>query len=371
MSDPPRAGSGPRLSLRVFYAMALVVLAGAGTLILVSLMLGPAIFHRHLSEAGIADAAVNSHVEEGFALAALISTGVGVLAATAVAAVGAMLVARRLSQPIAVASQTAATLAAGDYSARMESPRMGPELAELADSVNSLAARLEETEGTRIRLMSDLAHELRTPVASIEATVEAITDQVLPADAETLATLTDQAERLTRLIDDLAAVSRAEERSFRLDIETVDLLELARASAAAANAGYVRAGVTLQVVAGPPATVRADRARLGEVLDQLLSNSLHHTRPGDQVTIAVRSLGPSSQLTVTDTGSGFDPAEAERIFGRFYRADPARANQAGTGIGLTIARALVQAQGGTLTATSPGPGKGAQLAISLPAATER
>ena len=241
--DAP-AGAGPRLATRAFWAMVLVVLAGAGTLLVVSLLLGPNVFHRHLDQAGVlADSDLTRHIEEAFAVAALISTGVGVLAALAVAAAGSLLVSRRLTDPIALTASTTARLAAGDYTARVEQPRMGPELAALTDSVNALAQRLEDTERARIRLMADLAHELRTPLAAIEATVEAIADRVLPADNQTLATLSGQSQRLSRLIDDLASVSRAEERSFRLTITTVSAAEVARSSAASAAARFAQSGV--------------------------------------------------------------------------------------------------------------------------------
>lgn len=367
--DTGTAAAGPRLASRVFWAMVLVVLAGAGTLIAVSVMLAPAMFHRHLDQAGVrTQSNVTAHVEEAFAVAALVSTGAGVLAALAVAAAGSALVARRLTGPIAQTAHAAGLLAAGDFAARVEQPRMGPEMAGLADSVNALAERLEDTERSRIQLMTDLAHELRTPLASIEATVEAITDHVLPADDQTLATLTDQAQRLSRLIDDLALVSRAEERSFHLTIDTVNAGELVRAAAQAAAAGFARGGVQLHVADGPAVDVRADADRVGEALDQLLANSLHHCRPGDRVSIAVSRHGRSAHLTVTDTGSGFDPEDSEDLFQRFYRADPARGNPTGSGIGLTVARALIEAQGGTLTAQSPGPGGGATFTITLPTA---
>lgn len=365
-SAPP-SGTGPRLATRVFWAMVLVVLAGAGTLLAVSLLLAPTVFHRHLDQAGVLqDPAVTGHVEEAFAVAALASTGIGVLAALAVAAFGSWLVARRLTDPIAATALTAGRLAAGDYSARVEEPRLGPELGALTESVNGLAQRLEDTEQSRIRLMADLAHQLRTPLASIEATVSAIADHVLPADDATLATLTDQSRRLSRLIDDLASVSRAEERAFHLAISSIDAVTVARAATTAAAPSFARAGVALHGPDGPPVQVLADPDRLGEVLAELLANSLRHCRAGGHVTVTAARRGRTADITVFDTGSGFDPAQAERIFQRFYRADPALGNPTGSGIGLTVARALIEAQHGTLTADSPGTEAGAHFTVSLP-----
>ena len=366
VAAPPR-GAGPRLATRVFWAMVLVVLAGAGTLLVVSLLLAPTVFHWHLDQAGmLTDSDVSDHVEEAFAVAALASTGAGVLAALAVAAAGSLLVARRLTDPIALTANTTRRLAAGDYTARIEQPQMGPELAALTESVNALAQRLEDTERSRIQLIADLAHELRTPTASIQATVEAIADRILPADDETLATLSDQSQRLSRLIDDLASVSRAEGRAFRLTLTTTDAVEAARAAATAGAARFARAGVTLHAPEGPPLNVLADPDRLGEVLDELLANSLHHCGDGDAVTITAARRGATADITVTDTGSGFDPNQAEQLFQRFYRADPAHGNPTGSGIGLTVARALIEAQHGTLTAGSPGDGAGAHFTLSLP-----
>lgn len=371
-STPADAGpdaapdTGPRLATRVFAAMGLVVLAGAGTMLVVSLLLAPAVFHRHLEQAGVVgDSAVSAHVEEAFAVAALASTLIGVTAALAVAAGGSLLVARRLTEPITQVAETTGRLAGGDFTARVEQPRMGRELAELAESVNTLAQRLQETEHSRSQLLADLAHQLRTPLASVEATVEAIADHVLPADDETLATLTAQSRRLSRLVDDLTTVSRAEERAFAITVGPVDVVAVARTTTTAAAARFAQAGVTLIATGDTPITALADAHRLGEVLDELLANALHHCAPRDRVTVQVARVGHTVTVSVTDTGSGFDPAQADQIFQRFYRADPARGNPTGSGIGLTVARALVEAQGGTLTGHSDGPGTGAVFTLTL------
>lgn len=359
-------GAGPSLRVRIFGAMALVVLAGAGTLMVVSLIVAPGVFYRHLQEAGVAqEPTVTTHVADGFALATIVSTAVGVVIAGAVAAAMAILVSRRIATPITTTASAAARLASGDYSAHVDDPRMGPELSDLTASVNALAARLESTEQGRIRLMADLAHQLRTPMASITATVEAITDGVLPADDTTLTTLTDNATRLSRLIDDLALVSRAQERAFLVHADTVDLTSLAQACTDAAQARFTAAGVTVSVTASDPIYTRADPDRIGEVISQLLDNALQHSHPGDTVTLATRRQDTNAVLTVSDTGDGFHPEESEAIFRRFYRADASESGT-GSGIGLTIAQALVTAHGGTITAHSTGRGHGATFTVSLP-----
>lgn len=362
-----REARSPLLRTRILGAMALVVIAGAGTLMVGSLLLAPAIFYNHLEQAGTSrDEVLAAHVDEGFATAIVVSTVVGVTMSAIVAAAMATLVARRISRPVAVAARATTQLANGDYSARVPPARMGPELESLSTGINALAERLETSEGTRIRLMSDLAHELRTPIAAIDATVEAITDGVLPADERALSSLTGNAQRLSRLVDDLASVSRAEERAFRLELGDVDLCDLARQSIAttAVLAASKDVRVTGPIGAGP--RVLADPDRIIEVIGQLLDNALHACTDGGSIVVATSSGETTAALTVTDSGVGFAPEEANRIFQRFYRARPANSGDGGSGIGLTIAASLVAAHHGTLTATSAGPGAGATFTMTLP-----
>ena len=362
-------GEGPGLGVRVFGVMGLVVLAGAGTLLVFALLLAPAVFHQHLADAGIDQGGpVAQHVNEGFAIAILTAIAVGILSAVLVAAAMAAVVARRVTAPIAETARTAERLASGDYSARTTSPGLGPELASLTRAVNALAERLESSERARLRLLTDLAHELRTPLASLDATVEAISDGVLPADDETLATLREQSRRLSHLVDDLSALSRADEHAFRVSTSPVDLVAAAGTAASMAAARYTAARVVLRSPDHGPVVAVADPDRVVEVLGQLLDNALRHCREGDTVSISVSRLGNLATLEVADTGAGFDPAEAEDIFRRFHRAGSSPDPALGGGIGLTIARALVEAQGGTLTARSDGPGRGATFIVTLPAA---
>lgn len=359
---------GPTLRVRVFGVMGLVVLAGAGTLLLVALLSAPTLFYRALSAAGVdQNTELASRIHQGFATATLVSIAAGVAAATLVAAAMSILVARRITRPITDAATAAERLAAGDYSARATSSRMGPELATLTSSVNTLARRLESSERARQQLMADLAHELRTPLTSIDATVEAIADGILPADRETLGTLTDQARRLDRLIDDLNAVSRADEHAFRVSTRRADIPDIVHQAVSHAHARYVSSGVSLETPHIAAATATIDPDRITEVLEQLLDNALTSCVAGDSVTVACIAHPDDVQITVTDTGRGFNPEDAERLFQRFYRGHPTpRGRATGHGIGLTIARALIEAQDGTLTASSAGPGRGAAFTITVP-----
>ncbi|HEY8721719.1 HAMP domain-containing sensor histidine kinase [Pengzhenrongella sp.] len=355
---------------RLAASLALVVLAGGVTLLVVALLVAPEIFQAHLRMvpgAGI-EPTLQGHVNEAFANAVLVSLGVAVPVSLLTALAVAWIAARRLGRSVAAVAAAADRIARGNLRARVEVPAIGPEFAQLADAFNAMADRLADTETTRTRLIGDLAHELRTPLASLEATVEAVVDGVLAADGETLTTLADQTARLQRLVEDMAAVSRAEERHLDLHPELLDPVLAAREAVGAAHARFAAAQIRLDVdVADDVPAVRVDAQRLGEVLANLLDNALRHSSAGGQVRVVLRADHGDAVWDVIDTGDGFDPSDAERIFERFYRADPSRTRtSAGSGIGLTIARAIAQAHGGTLEATSAGPGTGATFRLRLP-----
>lgn len=358
---------------RLMVSLGLVVLAGAVTVLGVTLGVAPLFFGAHLRMAPGAplDDGFNAQVEGAFASAIVLSMGVALPVGVIVAVAVSWLVAQRLGRSVAAVAVAADRIARGNLQARVEVPAIGPEFVQLADAFNSMAGRLAETESTRRRLIGDLAHELRTPLASLEATVEAVVDGVLTADGVTLATLVDQTARLQHLVADMAAVSRAEERQLDLRTRVVEVASLAADAVLAAKARFVAAGVRLDLdIVGEPSSVRVDPQRFAEVLANLLDNALRHTPAGRAVRVAV---GPpiadhgNAVLAVSDTGAGFEPSDAERIFERFYRTDSSRTRTtAGSGIGLTIARAIVEAHDGTLTATSGGHGAGATFVIRLP-----
>ena len=367
----PGAGLGPRL----FAAMALVVLAGAGTVLIVALLVAPRIFHAHLRMAlGDIPPATQKHVDEAFTSAILVSLGTAVAVALATALTVTWLVSRRIATPVADLAAAVAQLAAGQYHTRVPRPALGPEFTALTDGFNTMAARLAGTEHIRQRLLADLAHELRTPLASVEATVEAVADGVLSADDATWSTLRDQTRRLGRLVEDIAAVSHAEERSLHLDLRSLALHDVAATAAAAVQARYAAKDVTLTVTLDPASpTVHADPDRLAEAVGNLLDNALRHTPSGGTVTVTThhgtRFGRGTGHLTVIDTGEGFVPAEADHLFERFYRTDAARTRTtagSGSGIGLTITRAIINAHHGTVHAHSDGPGRGARFEFTLP-----
>ncbi len=361
----------PGLAGRLLAAQLLVVAAGGVTFALAAFAAGPPLFRTHIRRAiGAVSPEVSRHLQDAFASAAGLATSAGAAAAILTAAAVSLLIARRLSRPIGALTAVASRLAAGDYTARMPPAGLGPELDTLAAAFNTMAAAQQATEVTRRRLLADLAHELRTPLATLDAYLDGLADGIRAPTQDTWDVLASQTTRLRRLTDDIALVSRAEEGQLALQPVTVDASELVSTTVRAARPGFGAKSVRLSTrLAGDLPELTADPDRLAQALAGLLSNALRHTPPGGEVTVTTQPAGPAVQITVADTGEGIAAGHLPHIFERFYRADTAR-DQAhgGSGIGLTIARALITAHRGTLAAASDGPGAGARFTITLPSA---
>jgi len=355
------------LASRLLTAQLLVIGAGSVTFALVALAVGPPLFRIHLHEAlGRVPPAVARHLNDAFATAAGIAIGAGTVTALVTAAAVSLLIARRVARPMGDLEAAAARLADGDYATRMPSAGLGPELDTLTAAFNAMAAALERTETTRRRLLADAAHELRTPLATLDAFLEGLADGVRAPGQDTWDILAAQTARIRRLADDITLVSRAEEHQLPLYPVPVAPSQLVTNAVAAARPGYDAKHVELSArFSGQPPELSADPDRMAQVLAGLLSNALRHTPAGGQVTVTAQPAGPGARIIVTDTGEGITAEHLPHIFERFYRADPARDRaHGGSGIGLTIARALIAAHGGTLTAASDG--AGARFTITLP-----
>jgi signal transduction histidine kinase len=360
------------LGAKLLLAQMLVVIAGSLTLAIVALAVAPGVFHTHVRMAlGTIPPEVARHLDEGLARAMTVAlaTGTGVAVATALAV--SLLLARRIAGPLAALARASGHIARGRYTARVPEPVGGDELASLAAAFNTMAQALEASEQRRRELLADLAHELRNPLATIDGYLEGVADQVMPADQQTLQVLQAETARLRRLVDDLNAVSRAEERQLDLHLIRCQPDKLLDAAVRAVQPAYTAKDVTLTTRIDPHLPqVRADPDRIGEVLANLLANALRHTPPGGRVEVAATTIPEGLvQLSVTDSGEGIPPEQLERIFERFYRVDPARTHThggGGSGIGLTISRAIVNAHGGQIRAHSQGPGHGARFTITLP-----
>jgi two-component system sensor histidine kinase BaeS len=359
----------PGLAGRLFAAQLLVMLAGGLTLGLVATAVGPAIFGRHLRQiSGQVDAATTRHVQEAYAAASAVSLGVALLAALAAAVVVSAYVARRVAQPVSQLAAAAADVADGHYATRVVAPALGRDFDTVATAFNTMAARLADVEATRRRLLTDLGHELRTPLATIEAYVDAAEDGVTVAGEDTWTVLRTQTARLRRLAEDVVAVSRAEEHQLGLRRQRMRVRDLMEVAVAAARPRYGNKGVTLRTrVTAQLPDIDADAERMGQVLGNLLDNALRHTAPGGTVTLAADQDPAGVRISIADTGEGIAAEHLPHLFERFYRADSARdRGHGGSGIGLAIARAIVSDHGGHITASSDGPGTGAAFIITLP-----
>jgi signal transduction histidine kinase len=365
----PRTGLG--FATRLLIAQALVLVAMSLTAWLVASAVGPGIFHDHLNRVGVTHTAAESdHVEQAFASSLLLALIAALIVSMVLALAVTWYFSRRVQQSIARVAASAAEVAAGDYSSRIASPGLGVEFDQLADTFNALTERLGAVERTRRRMLADLAHEMRTPLATLDAHLEALQDGVRELDETTFAVLKGSTERLGRLAQDIGAVSQAEEGHLEIRLEPTSATQLVQTAAQAIADRYRDKGVTLAVQASTDARVLADPTRMAQVLGNILDNALRHTPSGGTVTITCRLVDERVELDVTDTGEGIEPEHLEHVFDRFYRADPARIrSRGGSGIGLTITKALVEAHGGTITAASAGPGRGASLVVSLPRAT--
>lgn len=358
----------PGFTTRLLVSQTLVLVAMALTSWLVASVVGPGIFHDHLERAGVAHGSSETdHVKQAFASAMLLALLVALLTATLLALGVTWYFGRRVQRSISRVVDSAASVAAGDYSARIPSPGLGGEFDELAGAFNSLAERLEAVESTRRRMLADLAHEMRTPLATLDAHLEALEDGVREPDASTLSVLRSSTERLGRLAQDMSAVSRAEESSLDMHLEQSSPRPLVRAAVDAARERYVDKGVNLREKVITEAPVLVDPTRMGQVLGNLLDNALRHTPAGGTVTVSCQLRGGWVELEVSDTGQGIEAEHLDHVFDRFYRADPSRnRSQGGSGIGLTITKVLVEAQGGSISAHSDGPGCGATFTVRFP-----
>lgn len=362
MSSRRRPGLGPRL----LAAQLLVVLAGALTLAVVALSVAPGLFTSHLDRAGETDPMVRAHAEQAFDAAFGISLAVATLVAVVTAAAVSAFVVRRLTNPVTQLALAADTLAGGDYTAAVPDARLGSEFDRLTAAFTRMAARLDRTETTRRRLMADLAHELRTPLTTLHAHVDGLEDGVVPARAATWQVMRDQLDRLQRLTTDLAHLSAAEEGALSVDRQPVDVAEIAAAAVDAAAPRYRAKDTTLTLDAPQPVPAVVDPGRIQQVLANLLDNALRHTPAGGTVQVSARREGADAVLEVSDTGDGIPATDLDTVFDRFHRLDTARArSDGGSGLGLTIARAIVTAHGGRLTAASEGPGHGATFTVRV------
>ena len=357
------------LRARLLAAFLVVVVAALGTVGIAALLTGPRYFAEamgHLPGDPMGQAMANATqaaFTEAMSRALLAAVVIAVVTATVVS----FAVAARIARPVTRLADAARRIATGHYAERVETDEPG-ELGDLAATFNEMAGSLEATERRRLQLVGDVAHELRTPLTTLDGYLEGLEDGVIEPTPETWRLLRGEASRLTRMVNDLAELWRAEAHQLSLRVTAVDVAEVARDVGARFLPQAQARRIELDVPGGH-AVAQADRDRLAQILSNYVSNALRHAPDGSRICIAAEATPDVARVSVADQGPGLAGDQLEAVFERFYRVDAARSRAAGGyGIGLAIVRALADAMHGQAWAESDGPGLGATFYLELPAA---
>ncbi|MBC7236768.1 MAG: HAMP domain-containing protein [Chloroflexi bacterium] len=335
----------------------------------------PVAFERHLAAMTkqMGDAAtLEQDLFQNFRQATIESVTLGMVAATMLALALSLYVSRRISTTIRRLMLAARRIAGGYYEERIrvDERRDVDELGQLAVHFNQMAAALDRIETRRQELIGNVAHELRTPLTSIKGYMEGLIDGVLPAEPHTFEKIRLEADRLQRLVDDLQELSRVEAGAIPLNLKPVSMSVLITSTVEHLRPQFMDKGVSIQTNIPPSLPkARADEDRLRQVLLNLVGNALQYTPTGGQVTVRAWAAAGFVHVEVSDTGIGIAPEHLPHLFDRFYRVDHSRSRAGGgSGIGLTIAKHLVKAHGGEISAQSAGLGRGSRFAFSIPIA---
>ncbi|TFH35082.1 MAG: HAMP domain-containing protein [Anaerolineales bacterium] len=372
-----------RLAWKLFLSYLIVVVAGAVVLASTAELAIPNSFQRHLATMGSmmnqmrgessTGLGLNADLFTNFRLAVQEALLLAALASILVAVIVSLLFSRRIVAPVKQMMAISQRIANGHYDERVNIPgRLQPaemdELANLAVAFNQMAAQLERTESMRRELIGDVAHELRTPLTTIKASLEGLIDGVLPAQVETYQQVHREAERMQRLVQDLQELSQVEAGVYPMQFRNVQITDLVEAARARLERQFIEKGVDLIVdIPADLPLIDADENRIGQVLINLLGNALQYTESPGTVRVSAARMGHEVVVSVHDSGLGIPVEHLAHIFTRFYRVDKSRARASGgTGIGLTIAKHIVEAHNGRIWAESPGAGQGSRFSFSLP-----
>ena len=358
----------------------LIVLVGVATLLAVTFALAPTLFQGQLVRVlqthpgALTTAEASQRILGDFLGTLLIALAVAAAAAIVTSLAISLFVARRITVPLLQMTQISQRISAGHYAERIvvAPVHRADELGQLASSINALAVTLEQTERRRLAVIGDVAHELRTPIATLEGYLEGLLDGVIESSPSTWATLHTQAGRLRRLVDDLQELSRAEARQIPLSLQPVTPQRLVQGALEPLEGQFAEKGLELHIhLPENLPLVIADPARAVQILTNLLVNALRYTPAPGHVEVTVSSEADILAFRITDTGVGLTPEQLAHVFERFYRVDKSRSRAlGGSGIGLTIAQSLAQAMGGDIRVESAGLGQGSSFTLTLPQARE-
>ena len=357
------------LRARLFAAFLVVAVAALGTVGIAVLLIGPRYFAEamgHLPGDPMGQAMADA-TQVAFIDAMRQALAAATVSAVVAASVVSLAVAARIARPVIRLAGASRRVAAGHYEERVAEDEPG-ELGDLAASFNDMAGSLESTERRRLQLVGDVAHELRTPLSTLDGYLEGLEDGVIAPTAQTWHLLRAETARLTRMVNDLSELWSAEAHQLPLKLEAVDVAAIAREVGARFSLQAQPRGIAL-TLPEIPALALADRDRVGQILSNYLSNALRHSPDGSEIRLEAVTAADHVRVSVTDRGPGLTADQLEAVFERFYRVDAARSRAAGgSGIGLAIVRALADAMNGVAWAESAGPGRGSTFFLELPGA---
>jgi len=371
------------LAWKIFISYLVVILISTIVLATAAEIVVPRSFDRHLAAMGSMMVNMMGSSSMGIDLDLDLFTNfraavnealtIAALAAVASAIVVSIFVSRQVVTPIREMMIASRYIAAGHYNERVHVPgdltkNELDELSQLALSFNQMTEKLEQVEMMRRQLIGDVSHELRTPLTTIKGSMEGLMDGILPENDETYMGIYREADRLQRLVNDLQELSRVEAGAYELEPKPIDLLGLMLAVVRRLEQQFKEKDVILEVEIPanfPP--IQADGDRIEQVLINLVGNALQHTPSGGKVKVSAKQQSGEIQISVSDTGIGISAEHTENIFTRFYRVEKSRARTGGgSGIGLTIAKYLVEAHGGRIWVESSGHELGSTFTFSLP-----
>ena len=366
------------LGAKLFLANLVVILVGIGILAITIQVTIPAAFNRHM---GLMDPATMSGMGmgqgqgqglgktlfENFRASMFESLGYAVTASVIAALLVSFFISRRIVAPVRTLTNASQHIAEGHYAERVQ-VNGSDEIAQLAARFNKMTTQLEQVESMRRQLIGDVTHELRTPLTSIKGYMEGLIDGVLPSTPETFDQIHHEADRLSRLVDDLQELSRVEAKAYPLDFRSLTVPNLVQTTLKRLSPQATAKRISLR--SSLPADlphILADEDRITQVLVNLVANAIQYTPEDGEVTISAARHENEIYISVKDTGIGIPPEYLANLFTRFYRVDKSRSRNAGggSGIGLTIAKHLVEAHGGRIWVESTGEGQGSTFSFSL------
>jgi len=365
------------LSRKLFLSYVVVVLIGLAVISVATAFVAPANFtesmhHMRGSGSGMMSqrmAELDAQYETAFRQSVNNALVIAGAAAVLAAGVVSWFVSQQITHPIRSLVALSQQIAGGSYRQRLKLDTHD-EFAELVESFNRMAEALAGTEAMRVQLIGDVSHELKTPLAGIKGYMEGLQDGVLPATPETFQLIHREADRLQRLVQDLQELSRTESGQVALDIRPYPPEAIINPVVERMRSQFADKVIALEVMIPhdlPP--VHADCDRSIQILTNLLGNALQYTPGGGRIELTVHRDHNSVCFSIKDTGIGLSSEALPHVFQRFYRVDKSRSRgSGGTGIGLTVAKHLVEAQGGRIGAESNGLGTGSRFWFTLPIA---